>query len=228
MSKEIEKVQFAALAMTTEDITEIITENLGDEGIALSDLGRINRDGKEFVIPGVEGEEIVKSFDAVIIAQTYQRGYWKHSFDETGGADPDCFSRDAKIGEFDATKFVEAGDTIPTADCKTCPLAEFNSGKNGGQACTKSLSLLVLLPDNILPYTVRIPVGSISDAKKYFTALIGKKSAYYGVITHFETIKKESSAGISYDGIKLTAKEFLSLEDKTKLKEFSKGFKQHN
>ena len=215
MSKEIEVKKMKAFEMDNAVLSEMIAENLEGEKISVNDLIRVERDGKDFVIPSAEGVSNSKVFEGVIIFKHNTRSYWAKSFDE-GEVDspPDCFSEDGNIG---------VGE--PGGECESCPMAQFGSDGNG-QACKKHQRLYVLMQDDLLPVTLNIPTGSLRKAKSYYLSLAQKGVPYYGIITSFTVTDAKNKQGIKYPEINFSVKKFLSQDEIKAAKGYKEMFKK--
>ena len=103
MAKDLEKRgAMGALAIVPQgDIRAIIAENLGD-GITANDLDRVkipSGGGLAFEVPTLEGGEMEKSIEGVIVHHQDQNAYWSSPIESGSHMPPDCASRDGKYGD---------------------------------------------------------------------------------------------------------------------------------
>jgi hypothetical protein len=170
----------------------LIKEAVGPDGFQFSDLERIklpSGGGISWELPTLDGEpEVVKSFDAIIMHQSVQRVYYEKSIEESEGSSaPDCISRDCIHGE-----------GTPGGLCKACPLSQWGTGRNGGQACQQKNMLFLLRPGSLLPSVLIAPATSLKVVRQYVLGLAARGLLAYGVVTTFSLEKDKNSAGTVY------------------------------
>lgn len=219
--KEVVEVgsSYAVMNMNFDDIKEVISVNLGEDGINSFDLDRIKvpaGGGTTWEIPTLEGTEECKEVKGVVIYFKDQRGFWPGKYDGSSNP-PECRSDDNKHG---------IGD--PGGLCFECPFSQFGSAEEGeGQACKRMKLLFILLEDNLLPIVVVAPPMSLRPMKKYFLRLSSKAVPYYGAITTLKLEKDKNAGGITYSKIKPEFVKILEDESKKKIKEFVEMIKPH-
>lgn len=186
--------QFKVMTIDGNKIKTIIKDNLGADGLKLSDLERItvpSGGGIVWEVPGLEGLETTKELTGIMIASQTGRKFWTQSFDETGGGTPpDCYSPDGVTG---------IGS--PGGECATCPNAQFGTADNGrgrGQACSEFRSILMVLKDEILPVVITAPAMSLSPIRKYLRGLVSRQLPLHAVYTRLTLEKDKNKDGITY------------------------------
>lgn len=144
-----------------------------------------------YEVPGDDpnSPDMAKDFCAVILYHHPVNSYFKEKFNGSANP-PECSSIDGKIG-------VER-DSGECHDCKTCPMAQFGSGENGGMACKQKRCLYLLREGEILPIVMTLPTGSIPEFTKYITRLVAKGKHANTVVTKFALKKAQNSTGINY------------------------------
>ncbi len=111
----------------------------------------------------------------------------------TGGNEkPDCSSSDGH------TPYGNPGDELRLAgkSCDDCPLSQFGSGKNGGQACRQSRRVYLVQPGSLLPVVINLAPTSLGAIRKYLLRL--GTTPYYSVVTKFTLKQAVSKSGIKY------------------------------
>lgn len=116
-----------------------------------------------YEVPGDDpnSPDMAKDFCAVILYHHPVNSYFKEKFNGSANP-PECSSIDGKIG-------VER-DSGECHDCKTCPMAQFGSGENGGMACKQKRCLYLLREGEILPILMTLPTGSM---QRYIQKALG-------------------------------------------------------
>lgn len=170
----------------------ILQENLGGESINPFDLDRIkvpSGGGLAWSVPSLTGEEVAKTIEGVIVYWRSTRSYWNTKF--TGeSTPPTCQSPDGVTGV-----------GAPGGACALCPMAQWGSGENGGQACKSARLLFVMQKDNILPVVVSVPPTSIAPIKKYFMRLASQDRPYHAAITSLALVTAQNKKGLKYSQI---------------------------
>lgn len=191
--------QFPVLAQDIPDLAEVITENLGDEGIDRFMLERIkvqSGGAPGFVIEAPEQDaDIVKSFEGLVVLHHAERKFYKEEEgDETGmGTPPSCKSFDAKTGVGDNG----TGGAGPHS-CATCPQAQWASAaKGGGQACrlVHAVYLYRSGAEALFPSLLFVPTASVKRWKKFAGDLTLRGFKLKQQIIEFATEKHTNDAG---------------------------------
>lgn len=205
-------------AFIDQNALAVMRENLGGQNMSPSDFERIKfpaGGGQSWELFGLDGEsETVKSIDGIVLMYKMSRNYWASEF--TGdNAPPDCCSRDLLTGRGN-----------PGGLCATCPLAQWESGKNGGQACKMSGQLIVLRPGESLPVIVPVPVASVGIVKKFMLSLASKKIKYSNAVIGIGLSQDANKGGIKFSKIKPRLISVLPDEAKTQIDKFIATFKE--
>ncbi len=213
--KETEITPFVIFRTELADIRDAMTANVGDTGLTAGDFERIKipaGGGTAWTLNGIDGEEMTKELDGIIIAWRDTRAYWSVPMDHSDGSmPPDCYSMDARTGS-----------GRPGGDCHKCPLAQFGSDPKGeGQACKLIRQLFLIREDNLLPEIVNLPPSSIKPARQYFLRLASKGIACYSIITKLTLEKAKNGQGIVYSKAALTSAGRLTPEQAQRAKQYA-------
>ena len=153
--------------------------------------------GQSFTVPTVEGEELVKYLEGVIVAHHPARAYWASDFQ--GGTPPQCSSLDGITG---------TGD--PGGACVTCKFAQWGSDfRDGeyldGQACKAMVRVYLLREEEVLPILVTLSPTSIKPIRQYLSTLSRVKKGIRAVVTRISLEKATSKRGQEYSKAVLAA-----------------------
>jgi hypothetical protein len=174
-------------ALAGISVSELMSDELDGLPVHLAKIKIPSGGGLAYEIPDEDGEpNPVKEFSAVVLFQHPVQMFYKADF--KGGQNlPDCGSYDGKIGKGD-----------PGGNCKSCPLNEFGTGKNGGKACKNRRRLYILREGELFPMVLSLPAGSLKNYSEYLQRNIsrGKKSCQY--VTRFGLEKAENTEGKPY------------------------------
>lgn len=202
------------------NIGALLSANLGDDGLRFSDLKRAkNPSGGSisFQITTSSGDEEVKEIIGCIIQHNFTRSYFEDPDNVAEGAQPDCFSQDAKWGT-----------GKPGGDCDTCPFAQFESALKGkGQACKKRHVLYVLQPGSLLPMIVTASPSSLKNVRNYLTALLSEGIFPHDIVTQFSLEKATNEKGTLFAKLVLTNQGKIEGEEAAYIDQYSKEFKHH-
>jgi len=207
----------SAFMFMDSNALDIVKENLGGQEMSAGDFERMkfpSGGAQNWEIIGLNGEaEAVKEIPGIILMYRTSRVYWEKEF--TGeGAPPDCQSND-----------LMAGNGNPGGSCATCPYAQWDSGKNGGQACKTIGTLFMLKPGESVPVVVPVPVASLKLFKKFMLGLSSHKIRYSNAIVGIGLSQDQNSTGIKYSKIKPRLISVLPDEAKEQIGKFIAAFK---
>ena len=214
----IEPSKYALIAADPQIIGQIMRENVGGAVTEFTfDRVRVpGAGGLNWEVPSLSGIQEEKTITGIIVYNTMPRAYWRTSFDDGGGAPPDCSARDGQQG---------IGD--PGGECQRCPLSKFGSAppKKGqkesrGQACRQMRMLFVIRPQSLMPLVVVAPPTSLQEIGRYFLRLAGEAVPYYGVISALSLVKDKNKDGTVYSRIVPTMVKRLEKEEVTKIKAY--------
>lgn len=152
-----------------------------------------------------ESPDTEKEFSAVILYHHPINVYYKEKFNGSN-TPPDCSSIDGKFGVL--------AETGECKDCKTCPLAKFGSGENGGMACKQKRRMYLIREGEMLPMIMTLPTGSLGEFTKYITRLVTKGMKANSVVTKFTLKRAQNSTGINYSQVVCSVERPLSPEEK--------------
>lgn len=198
MSTEMTKKEAAALSIVPHgNIAEIISENLGG-GISAMDLDRVkipSGGGIAWEVPSLEGSEMAKTLEGVIIYHMDTNAYWPDAIDDGAHVPPACVSRNGRMGL-----------GTPGGMCATCALNQFgtDSKKGRGKACKNMKMLFVLQPGKLLPLAILLPPTSIPPVKKYLLQLTSEGMPFYGVKSKLSLVKDKNADGTEFSKLAIT------------------------
>lgn len=196
MSQDLVKVP-TALAKTEQQLAEIqeaFAVNMGNSPLAQSELPRIKimSGAALWLIPRLEGEETAARIEGVVVYKHDARVYFKKT-GALGNTPPECSSPDAI-----------RGIGMPGGDCKSCPLAQWDSAedehgnKEKGQACKLVMHLFMLRGDSNFPELVVLPPTSLGDARKFFLQMTTQGIQYQNTLVAIELQKATNAQGKPY------------------------------
>ena len=95
MSKELLKQEtaspFVIFSTPISEVKEAVAANLGNSGMNISDFERIKipaGGGSAWTLQGLDGEEIAKELNGIIVAWRDTRAYWSVPLEESDGNMP--------------------------------------------------------------------------------------------------------------------------------------------
>jgi len=213
---EVEKSVYP-IAVLGGNMVEALAENLGGETLSASDLQRVKVPSggqTAWMLEDIDGEEIVKTFQGIIVFHKLARAYWAISPDdeEVAGNPPDCSSPDSITGYGD-----------PGGNCESCEFAQYGSALKGeGQACKLVRQLFIVREGELLPLMLNVPPSSLKEVKSYLVRLAAKGRKYHSVVTEFSLVKAQSKAGKDYVKIHCSVAESLTPEQAAAVAEYAK------
>jgi hypothetical protein len=221
MSQELVKSIAAPLALTMPEddrqaVMAAFAVNCASGSITEFDLPRIkvNPGTALWLIPGLEGDSTAQAIDGVIVAARDTRVYYASK--DAGNVPPDCSSMDCITG---------VGK--PGGACAGCPLAEWESGENGAQACKQVKQLFLLRGASLLPEVVSLPPTSLKSIRQFFLKLATQGIQYFHSILRIELEKAQNAQGKTYGRAvmrfvrKLSPDEIVRAEE---MRKFVEGF----
>ena len=179
-----------ALSMPEEDRQAVMAAfaiNCASGSITEFDLPRVkvNSGTALWLIPGLEGETTAQAIEGVIVNARDTRLYYISK--DAGNVPPNCSSVDSITG---------IGK--PGGACKDCPLAVWDSGENGAQACKQVKQLFMLRGASMLPEVVSLPPTSLKAIRQFFIRLVTQGIQYHHCIVRIELEKATSGQGKVY------------------------------
>ena len=200
---DLEKKKDAYLTTKTDELLQILEENMGGEDLTRFDFPRIKvpAGGAQHVM--MPDGEPAKTVRGIIVMSHMSRAYWPGSDDQDApvGGPPQCSSDDGVTGV-----------GTPGGDCHTCPLSKPGSGKGQRQACKLMRNLYLLMPGQILPTVLQCPPGSLKAARSYLVVLSSLGRASWTFETEIGAKQVKNKAGQVYS--ELTFKKVRELEGK--------------
>jgi hypothetical protein len=201
------------------DVAELVRLATGEEGVAVrrKDMVEIKVPAAgttAFTIPDdteEDGTRAVKKIRGVIVDWYKTRGYWPDP--DPSGEPPACASRDGKTPIADGL-FGPLGTNGPRYNpggtCETCPMSKFGSardpkrpGKRGrGQACNEMMSVVVLMPGEMLPVILRAPATSLDSMRKFMVSTaLNRKMPFWGIECDFTLVLDTNKSGQEYNKV---------------------------
>lgn len=222
--------EYAVVKQDTSQLLDTIRENMGNSGLSAFELPRVKipaGGGKMWELPTLEGSEMVKSIDGVIVYFTEPRAYWTTNFDESGGGTPpDCSSQDGILGD---GVFGVDSEAHPSGKCADCPMSKWGSDPRGGkgQACKQLRLCFVLQPDQLLPIAVFLPPTSIKPMKSFFLQLASNAVRYSHVVTSLQLgqTKGGPGGGITYSIVEPSMLEKLDDEAIVRIDQYAEAMR---
>jgi hypothetical protein len=221
MSQDLVKSIGAPLALTMPEeerqaVMAAFQTNCASGSITEFDLPRIkvNSGTALWLIPGLEGDTTAQAIEGVVVAARDTRVYYCSK--DAGNVPPDCSSMDNVTG---------VGK--PGGACATCPLAQWESGENGAQACKQVKQLFMLRGTSMLPEVVSLPPTSQKAIRGFFLKLATQGIQYYQCILRIELEKAQNAQGKTYGKAVLKFVRKLSPEEIARAEEmraFVEGF----
>jgi len=172
--------------------------------------------GLGFEVPGDDDEpDIVKEIEGVIVHHHPVNAYWAEEY--TGGNEPpDCSSMDGKLG---------TGE--PGGNCKTCPMNEWGTGRDGvGKACQNRRRIYILRKDEIFPILISLPPTSLGNFSNFISrSVLQKSKRSYQLIVKAKLKKATNKSGIEYSQVNWSV--IGQLDEKTtgEMKDYSLAIK---
>lgn len=223
-SKAIEPVKQALeeykLNIDSSEITSIIMENVGGEGITVNKLDRImnpSTTSTQWEIPAlVGGPEMVDSIEGIMVFHKLSRARWDGPY-KGGGESPLCTARNGFKGEGD-----------PGGDCKDCPYSKFTEDKKGESVkpeCRLVKQLFIRLPGSLLPKVMNVSAINIDQIDRFLFRLADKQVKFYHVITKITCETATSKSGFKYPKFNFEASAFLPEDQKKESSEYNEMIK---
>jgi hypothetical protein len=196
--------RFPALAPTPE-MMEIFQENLGDETLSVRDFQGVKVPPghlKSWVITKGGEEVSAKELVGVVIAIRPRRSFWDGDGDPDG-SQPDCTSADGKTPQAGGwfAKDGPMGAQNPRGLCKTCPMSQRGSDKNGSSQCREQRLFFLMVNGAMFPKVVQVPRTSIKNARGYAMGLAEDGLPYYAVETAMGLEQATNTENITYNKI---------------------------
>lgn len=214
MSQELVKITAPkALSIPPDEaaaVQEAFAINIASGTVSEFDLPRIKvmSGAALWLIPSLEGDETVPKIEGVIVFSRDARVYYASK--EAGNVPPDCSSTDGITGH-----------GKPGGECKSCPLAQWESAQDGaGQACKQVKQLFFLRGDAMFPEVVSLPPTSIKNARQFFLKLTTQGIPYYGALVAIELEKAQNAAGKPYGRASMKYLRRLSPDEQARAVEF--------
>lgn len=221
MSQELVRSVEAPLALTMPEkerkaVMAAFAVNCASGSITEFDLPRIkvNSGTALWLIPGLEGDSTAQAIEGVVVAARDTRVYYQSK--DAGNTPPDCSSVDGVNGT-----------GHPGGLCANCPLAKWDSGDNGAQACKQVKQLFMLRGSSMLPEVVSLPPTSLKAVRQFFLKLATEGIQYHHCILRIELEKAQNPQGKIYGRAVLRFIRKLSPEEIQRAEEmraFAEGF----
>ena len=191
--------EYAIMRLESDELKSLIEDNLGNMDIEAGDLDRItvpSGGATKWTVAKVSGEEQVGHLTGVIAGFLDQRVYYEKAFEDSPGDEPpDCISFDLQVGEGN-----------PGGQCASCPHAQWGSAERGaGQKCRLQRILFLIQPESLLPICIKIPPGSLANARRWFLRLSqeGKRHTHVIAQLALESVPRKGNPNLKYSRVVL-------------------------
>lgn len=182
-----EEHNWLILKVKPEQVERSLESISGSSGFRPFDLPRIvvpAGGGTAWEIQGPDGIEHKTNFDAIILYQHDARKFWAQPFGMGEKSAPNCESPDGVVG---------LGN--PGGNCAKC---EFNRRPANGRdmVCKPGKMLYLLLPEQVIPTLMWLPLMSLGNLRDYFKQQIAPYARTpYDVVTTIGLEKRPSRGG---------------------------------
>lgn len=212
----IEQFQFPIVQNNSAD--DDLGENM--DGVNL-DFDRVKipaGGGLAFEVPGDDPDnpDTVRELVGVIVDHHLTRTYWEQQTYTGEAQQPDCTSRDGKIG---------IGD--PGGDCRTCPMNQWGSAAVGkGKAC-RTQRMIYLYQGSGLPIILTLPPTSLRNFDNFLSKrIVGRGRRTYGVVTKITLKKVTSKSNITYSEAQFSVVRDLTESEKKEAIQYVRNIRE--
>lgn len=216
---------YAVMGIDPQELQEVLTDNLGGQGLSARDLPRVtvpSGGGTIWEVPGPAGAQHEPTLDGVIVNTRLTRGYWQS--DDANGSPPDCASPD---GEYGRGLFGQGSERNPAGSCAVCPMAQFGSSPKGdGQACKQKQELYLVRVQSVLPLVVVAPPTSLAAIRRYMVDLASAGLRHYGVITRLTLRQDANARGQKFSAIVPAMAGALTPQQVQQMRGYREGIRQ--
>lgn len=189
-----------------EMLSDVLAENIGDDGLAIRDLVRVPMPAAgstTWEVPNRLTGESDTTRELVVTLSYWQaaRVYWIPTEDGSlTGEPPDCSSPDGKVPIPDGLYGPEGANSHlnPKGKCSTCPLSKFGTSQKGGgraPACAERRLLFVNRAGDLLPMLVSAPPTSLDPLKAFMIELSMRYQAHYSSFVLGLSLTKQEKNG---------------------------------
>ena len=194
---------------------DMISEAMSDDCAGLDfkfDRIRIPSGGMTaFEVPSEDGEssELEKEIICVLLYSHPANSYYVQAY-QGGSNPPDC-------GSFDGV----TGIGSPGGSCRVCPYNQFGSGGGKAKACKNRRMLYLLRENEVFPYILNLPTGSLKGFTKYVQSLLARGRRPHQVVTKISLRKAASSSGIDFSQAVFKVVRALDAEEQKNIDAFA-------
>lgn len=231
------KQQIIALDTSNKKVDALLFNMKEAGGIKDSDLIKIkNPSGGALAweVPNGDEVEYKKTLRGIIIGKTPRRTLWKDKSIGSGEV-PVCSSNDMIRGTI--RKHEDGSLDVPenllaigmpgggTNECAGCPFNEWGTAVDGkgnptrGKACQETLNVYLLCENEVLPYKLSIPGGSL---KSFGDALKKLPVRWTNAVIELSLKKAKNEQGVEYAQYEAKAVGELDDEAAASLQEYGK------
>ena len=206
-----------ALTVSEEEaraVKEAFATNIASGSITEFDLPRIKPVNGEALwkIPTLEGHQTAQSIEGVIVFARDTRAYYPGK--EIKNQPPDCSSIDGITG------VAKAGVNLG-GDCKTCPMAQWDSAQDSGaQACKQSKQLFMLRGNSMFLEVVSLPPTSLKAVRQFFLKLVTQGIQYHQCIVRIDLVEAKNAQQQTYGKADLKFVRRLSADEAARAADF--------
>jgi hypothetical protein len=219
MSQDLTRIAPAPVALTVSEeearaVKEAFATNIASGSITEFDLPRIKPVNGEALwkIPTLEGHQTAPSIEGVIVFARDTRAYYPGK--EIKNQPPDCSSLDGITG------VAKAGVNLG-GDCKTCPMAQWDSAQDSGaQACKQSKQLFMLRGSSMFLEVVSLPPTSLKAVRQFFLKLVTQGVQYHQCIVRIDLVEAKNAQQQTYGKADLKFVRRLSADETARAADF--------
>lgn len=220
MTNELATTEPTALAIDDNQIAELVAREMREDEHAHAYKfvpTRIAMPSGKPPYQFSDGETMFTDFKAVIAVGQMARAYFPSK--DLMGRPPICSSNDGIVGHMtdNITPEMKAAAMEQTPRhpglrqgegkvwaCRDCPLSQWGSSANGGQACKDLRRLLLLIEGWDLPVILTLPPTSIKGFDKFSSTRRNKGEAYFTCLVDFRFSEGSSKSGAKYPIVTLS------------------------
>lgn len=158
-------------------------------------------------------QDIGKELDVIVVASSFERTFYEDEYDPDVIVPPTCFAQ--SVAGDDMVPHENVPEPV-SADCASCPNAEYGSARLGkGQAC-KTYRKLMMVPANSDDYAsselamLRVPPASLKFYSRYIQGVAASGRPPWSVITTVKVVPQKMAFTLAFNRV-------ANLEDSAEL-----------
>lgn len=229
-------------AILKPEVREAIAEAFDGEApdLRLSDLPSVVYPGAgddRFIVKVAGAERKEDSITGVVLGQRARRALYLSPYSAGSTDAPDCGSQDGINGTpqtvdgqlMNSIKASDGSEIVFGGDCASCPLNQWQSRRmvksdytGEGKACSESRVLMLLPPDKVRPYILRLPSTALGAWNAFKWELVDRGIGLSRAIVRFSLTAKSGET----PQLKIETVGELPIEDAKTLKSLMPSFSQ--